>query len=132
MVFGTYGAIPASDLTRMLVKDVKERGDVIVVNIRHTKTNISRSFTLEDEYASCVRKYRKLRLPQTQHGRFFVNYQKGKCTAQPIGKNKFTGIPKLIAKYLKLEDAVHYTGHSFRRSSTKVLADPKTSLYCSS
>lgn len=128
MVFGVYGATRTSELTQLQCKDVTEQGTVFVVKLRETKTNVVRTFTVEDEYASCVRKYRNLRSPNTPHTRFFVNYQKGKCTQQPIGKNKFSSTPKLIAMYLELEDAAEYTGHSFRRTSATILADAGADL----
>lgn len=54
---------------------------------------------------------------------FFLNYQNGQCTKQPIGINKFGKMPQIIASYLKLLDPQSYTGHTFRRTSTTLLAD---------
>lgn len=56
-------------------------------------------------------------------GRFFVNYQKGHCTRQFIGKNKIAQIPQEIAAFLKLPCPESYTGHCFRRTSATLLAD---------
>lgn len=52
-----------------------------------------------------------------------MNYQKQKCTKQPVGVNKFGNIPKEIATYLHLENPKLYTGHCFRRSSATILVD---------
>lgn len=60
---------------------------------------------------------------KTTSDRFFLNWQNGKYTNQPIGVNKFGSMPKKIAEYLGLDDAHLYTGHSFRRSSATLLAD---------
>ena len=48
---------------------------------------------------------------------FFLNYQKGKCTVQKIGKNKFGTMGRQIAKFLELPNPELYSGYSFRKSS---------------
>lgn len=48
---------------------------------------------------------------QTVCSRFFVNFQKGKCTAQPIGKQKISKMPRRIAEYLKLSTMDGFTGN---------------------
>lgn len=123
MIFGVYGASRADELTKVETKDVRKEGAVYIIKYEDTKTNIMRSFTVEDEYATYVEKYIALRPINVPHNRFFVNYQKGKCTQQPIGRNKFLGTPKLIADFLGLENAASYTGHSLRRSSATLLVD---------
>ncbi|XP_065223762.1 uncharacterized protein LOC135847948 [Planococcus citri] len=67
----------------------------------------------------------ELRPPNTNEktSQFFIQYHEGTCSRQPIGINKLRGVPKLIAKYLNLPDAEKYTGHSFRRTSTSILAN---------
>lgn len=109
----------------MTLNDVKAQGDVIVVKIPKTKTNIIRSFTIENEYAAIVRTYMILRPPDAPTNRFFLNYRKGECTvpAQPIGKNQFLRMPKMIANFLDLPDAENYTGLSYRRTPATLLAN---------
>lgn len=123
MILGIYGATRADELTRMDLADVKIQGGVYVIKIPKTKTHIIRTFTIEGEYVLYVKKYLQIRSLITSTTRFFMNYQKGKCTRQPIGKNKFLTTPKVIAEFLKLPDATKYTGHSFRRTSATLLAD---------
>lgn len=123
MIFGIYGATSADELTNVKVNDITEQGSVFVIKIpRDGKTN-ARTFTVENEYAAYVRKYKKLRPAHIQHRRFFINYQNGKCTVQPIGRNKILNATKVIAHFLNLEDADNYTGNSFRRTSKKLLGD---------
>jgi hypothetical protein len=74
---------------------------------------------VESEYAAYVQKYKELRPENVLHSRFFINYQHGRCTVQPIGRNKFLNAPKAIANFLNLKDAESYTGHSFRGKSLK-------------
>lgn len=105
------------------MKDVEQHGELMLIRIPETKTKVVRSFTLEKEYSACVRKYISLRPNKAPPERFFLNFQNGKCTMQPIGRNKFLGIPKLIATYLDLPNSEQYTGHSFRRTSATLLAD---------
>lgn len=128
MIFGIYGATRADELTRVDVADVTQQQNVFVINILHTKTNVTRTFTVENEFAEYIIKYRNLRPSKLSTTRFFINYQKGKCTNQPIGKNKFLGTPKVIATYLNLKDPYLYTGHSFRRTSATLLADAGADL----
>lgn len=45
-----------------------------------------------------------------------------------MGKNKFEGAPRLIAKFLNLPDVEKYTGHSFRRSSATMLVNAGADL----
>lgn len=123
MIFGLYGATRAEELTKVEIGHVKEEGTVFVVDIPETKTDITRKFTVEQEYGEYLKKYRRLRPEKTTTTRFFINYQKGKCVNQSIGKNKFLDTPKVVATFLNLSDPGDYTGHSFRRTSATLLAD---------
>lgn len=95
----------------------------MLVKIPNNKTKIPRTFIVDGKFRNIVAKYEALRPKNVQSDRFFLNFQKGKCTLQVIGKNKFGKMPGDIAKYLNLPDAVLYTGHSFRRTSATLLAD---------
>lgn len=123
MIFGVYGAMRSNEFVKLRVVDVIEKDDIFVIQVMENKTRIDRSFIVQNEYAEYVRRYRELRKPGTDTDRFFVNYQKGKCSVQPIGKNKFYDTPKTVATFLGLEDPKNYTGHSFRRTSATVLVD---------
>lgn len=111
-----YGAIRMDDLTKVDVNDVNEEGSVFVIKFRERKTNLIRSFTVDNECVTFLRKYKKLRPEKISHSRFFLTYRKGKCVVQPIGKNTFMKAPKDVANFLKL-DAENYTCFSFRRDS---------------
>lgn len=123
MIFGVYGATRAVELVNINVSEVVERGNIFIINIPNTKTNVDRQFTIEHDYIAYVRKYRDLRPPNVTTARFFINYQKGKCTKQPIGRNKFLNAAKTVATFLHLKDPQLYTGHSFRRTSATLLAN---------
>lgn len=84
-----------------------------LIKIPKSGTDPARSFAICDQYFDIVRKYHQLRPPNAQSNRFFLNYQKGKCTAQVIGKNKFCRMARDIAHFLKLEDADRYSGRSY-------------------
>ena len=60
--------------------------------------------------------------------KFFQQYRDGICKNQNIGINTFGGMPKIVAKYLQLENPELYTGHTFRRTSATLLADTGASL----
>ncbi|XP_065222618.1 uncharacterized protein LOC135847118 [Planococcus citri] len=127
LVFGLMGALRMCELHDIKVDDVQQHGDLLLVNIpsSNTKNNAKKSFVIQGKYLGLVRKYMELRPPNTNEktDQFFIQYHEGTCSRQPIGINKLRGIPKLIAKYLSLPDAGKYTGHSFRRTSTSILAN---------
>lgn len=123
LIFGIYGATRTDELTKVLLTHIKEQGEVIIVRIPETKNNVLRTFTIEGFYTEYVRKYMKLRPANAKCDRFFLNYRKGKCTTQPIGRNKFLLIPKMVATFLGLENSETYTGHSLRRTSATLLCD---------
>ena len=88
----------------MNVKDIETHGEIYLVNIPKTKTYVQRSFTIPKKFSHFVRQYAALRPHNTSTERFFLNYQKGKCSNQVIGINKFAKTPQKIAEYLKLEN----------------------------
>lgn len=117
------GACRANELNSMNVDDIKDLGSAILVTVPKTKTKIVRTFTVTDNFYTIYKKYADLRPPNFTSKSFFINYQKGKCTAQKIGINKFGNMGKQMAAFLKLPSPNMYTGHSFRRSSATLLVD---------
>lgn len=111
------------ELHNLQVHDVTKQGEILMVRVRDTKNYKDRTFTVEGKFKKYIDTYAALRKPITPHDQFFVNYQKGKCTVQPIGENKLGKIPYVIASFLGLEGPERYTGHSFRRTSATILAD---------
>lgn len=126
-IFGVTGACRGGEFVKIQAKDVEVQGNLIIVRIPKTKTDVPRSFAIEGELARIVKKYIELR-PPTAKDRFFVHYRNGKCSTQFIGKHMFEKMPKEIAKYLNLEDSELYTGHSFRRTSATLYVDAGADL----
>ncbi|XP_029171249.1 uncharacterized protein LOC114940677 [Nylanderia fulva] len=122
-IFGICGACRREELTKIDIEDIEDKGSLLLIKIPTTKNYKPRTFVVTDEFYSTYKKYVKLRPKDIQTSRFFLNYQNGKCTQQPIGINKFGRMPKIIAKYLKLPDPDSYTSHTFRRTSATLLAD---------
>ncbi|KAJ8910524.1 hypothetical protein NQ315_012821, partial [Exocentrus adspersus] len=92
--------------------------------IPDSKTNVSRNFTITGEYCQIfAKKYVALRPPKVDRDNIFLNYQKGKCTKQVFGLNKFCTIAKNVAIYLNLKDPEKYTGHCLRCTSATMLVD---------
>lgn len=99
------------ELTRITMDDVERHGDLFLVKVLQSKTNVSGSFTINGGFAAVVQKYIDLRPTRVQSKeRLFVNYQHGKCTVQFIGKNKLSKMPGRIAEYLGLATVERYTG----------------------
>lgn len=120
MIFAIHGATRSETLAKLHVNDVTEQGEVILIKLPETKRNFVRSFIVEnDEYLAYVRKYKELRPANIPHSRFFVNYQNGKCTTQPIGRNKFLNTPKNVARFSSLKGAENYQLHSFNCAPLK-------------
>lgn len=105
-----------SHLMTLSLNDVQRDGKVVVVTVG-MKNNKARKFTLKNEYASIVSEYIEKRSPHVQQNRFFLNFLKGKCCNQPMGRNAILAAPKVIATFLELPQPESYTLLSFRRAS---------------
>lgn len=122
LIFSITGACRSQELANITVDNVKQHGQILIVEIQETKTKIPRTFVIEDEFYKIVKKYESLRSTKCKSSIFFQDFQNGKCLNQCIGINKFGAMPKQIAAYLGLPGPNSYTGHSFRRTSATLLA----------
>ncbi|KAJ8912753.1 hypothetical protein NQ315_016709 [Exocentrus adspersus] len=104
LIFGLNGACRRAELYSLTVKDIEDTGS-------------------ECNGYEIYHKYLRLRPKHVKHNRFFIYYNHGKCTVQPVGMNSFAKIPQKVAEHLKLPDASSYTGHCLRRTSATFLAD---------
>lgn len=123
ILFGVFGALRGGELAQVTLKDVERQGRIYCIKIPKTKTMKPRSFIIPEEFTSFVEKYIALRPIKATTDKFFLNFQKGKCTVQVIGKNKIAAVPHKIAEFLNLPDPKDYTGHTFRRTSATMLVD---------
>lgn len=128
LVFGIFGACRRDDLIRLNLDDVVDNERFLVVFLRDGKTHTSRSFTITNEgctFEPCTlyRKYAALRPKNMNSRRLFVAYRNGRCYAQHVGCHTISGVPKIVAEYLKLENPREYTGHGLRRSSASMLVE---------
>jgi len=117
LIFGISGACKSSELTRLTMNDVLNRGDIMVIKVRDSETKNTRNFTVEGELLRKVLEYQSLRPKHPNTDRFLLSFRNGKCANQVIGKNKVGRMPREIAQFLKLPNPELYTGHSFRRTS---------------
>lgn len=117
------GACRKCELYNMSIHDVEILDTHIKITLPETKTNKSRFFVVESRYSETIKKYLNSRPAKSVSSKLFLSYRNGKCINQVIGKNKLGSMPKEIAEFLSLPDASMYTGHSFRRTSTTILAD---------
>lgn len=128
LFFGVFGACRSHELVNVKIQDVTKQGNLLVVDLPDTKNKKPRKFVIGEEFTGTVQKYQALRPPAATTDRFFLNYQKGKCTTQVIGKHKFQSMPKSIATFLNLQEPDSYTGHAFRRTSATIFADSGADL----
>ncbi|KAJ3655142.1 hypothetical protein Zmor_014280 [Zophobas morio] len=104
-------ACRCQELVTLLTTCVKDCKTDILVNFQDSKTKIDRhvvivSGNMENiNLVELVRAYMALRPIKTPHQRFFINYDKEKCTVQAVGIHKIGNVPAMVAKYLSLENA---------------------------
>lgn len=122
-MFGICGACRGEEITSVRVDYVKDYVTELVVRIPDSKTKKAKVYPISGSRADIVRKYLRLRPQGIMTNRLFIQYRGGKCTQQVIGRNSIAQMPRKIAEYLKLPLPACYTGHSFRKTSTKILAD---------
>lgn len=107
------GACRTIELLNMKTSQIACHGEIRLVTIPPSKTQEERSFTISDaNYLKTLKKYENLRPSNPGTDRYFLHYDRKtkKCTRQVIGKSTLSGIPKVIARFLKLPDFKGYTG----------------------
>lgn len=129
MIIGVAGACRRRELTNLSIKDVTDYGDVIIVDIKETKTYVDRQFVIDEgvvedvNLLEIIRKYLSVRSKITATDRFFVRYRAGECISMPVGINTIGSFPKKIAEFLGLPNRAEYKAHCFRATPAKVLVD---------
>lgn len=117
------GACRKHELYQMRTNHIEDLGTTILITVPDTKTKVQRKFTITGPFCTLFKKYWALRPANLENNNFFINYQKGRCTKQVIGINKFGSMPRQVAVFLKLDHPEQYTGHCFRRTSATMLVD---------
>ena len=115
-------------MVNLKFSEVHDKGDIFFVEINNSKNYVIRRFVIDPEFYDRVKSYIDLRPPGSPLNRFFLGYRNGACTRQPVGINTFYKQPKIIAKFLNLDEADKFTGHCFRRSSASLLAESGADL----
>ncbi|RZB39241.1 Phage integrase domain containing protein, partial [Asbolus verrucosus] len=122
LTLGISYALRCEKLCKTEPADIEFRNDVVIVTIAETKTGIPRSFAITDpQWIDKLKKYNNLR--KTNNQRFFLTYVNGKYINTPVAINTIGKISMKIAEFLKLVEPWTFTCHSFRRSSTTLLAN---------
>lgn len=122
-IFGVAGACRTDEIYNLKIKDVEYKNCVMLVQILSTKNNVQRRFVVTEDWVTPVNRYMQLRPKKAQDERFFYRYERGRCVNQVVGKHTISKIPYEIAKFLKISNPNLYTGHSFRRTSSTLLAN---------
>ncbi|XP_077260513.1 uncharacterized protein LOC143896488 [Temnothorax americanus] len=123
LIFGICGATRCKELKDLGVADVEDLGNKYFVTISDSKNGLARQFVIGGLFYERVKKYISLKPTDFTTERFFIQYHKGKCQRQVIGRNTIGLIPKNIAEYLELNNPKRYTGHCFRRTSATFLSN---------
>ncbi|KAJ6647911.1 hypothetical protein Bhyg_03135, partial [Pseudolycoriella hygida] len=84
-IFATFGACRSHEFATTRMNDIKRYDDMyyVIIDRKVTKTDKLNEFAIIGRFLDIVRQYEKLR-PENAEERFFLNYQKGRCTTQPI------------------------------------------------
>lgn len=125
LIFALNGTCRCIELCNVMTDNITDTGNIIIVQLKETKTKKNRMFTIGDDCNgyNIYQAYKKLRPVNVLHKRFFFKYSSGKCTSQPIGIQTFGTIPRRIAQFLNLSNCELYTGHCMRRTSATFLAE---------
>jgi integrase len=125
LVIGICCACRRIELYALKLENVIVKDDIILVKLPDTKTKICRSYAITNpNWVEVVKKYRKVRLKlSVSLNNFFLRYENGRCVNSPLGLNTIGAIPSRVAKFLKLEHPMDYTGHNFRNTSANLLAN---------
>ena len=106
-----------------MVQAIEDLGNRYLVSINETKNDKARQFIIGELFYEKIKQYTLLRPNEPFADRYFIQYQKGKCHHQVIGRNKIGETPQAIALYLNLPNAKMYTGHCFRRTGATLLSN---------
>ena len=123
LVFGICGALRSAEATELEVNHVEDIRNRYLVSIVDNKNNYPGQFVIGSLFYSKINNYIKLRPSGEYSNRFFVHYEKGRCTRQNIGHHKIGEMPRIIAAYLNLQNPKRYTGHCFRRTAATLLCE---------
>ena len=128
LLCGFYGGLRScSLLCRVELRDTYERRTTCEHCTEQDGSGRIRSSQANadlDEDAVCpVHYYNLYREAVGERGRLFLHFKLGKFVNSPLGKNVIAAVPLTIARFLELEDARRYTGHTLRVTSATVLAD---------
>lgn len=126
------GACRREELAHMSITDVElyfsdrdrlKMYPMMLVNIPFSKNGDARSFIIKGEFYKIVKLYANLHPKGLDHQRFFVNYQNGQCTKQPVGINKMGTVPNTMATFLGLENPKRYTSHAIRHTGASLFVE---------
>lgn len=129
-LIGIIGALRHGELYNLTLAHIVDRGHELFVTIADTKPHRAKTFIVQQNPDTAVdpvtiyRRYLALRPDGERLNKaraviadaVWLRYERGKCTAQRIGKKSIAEYPKRIATFLKLPTPEAYTGHAFRRT----------------
>ena len=93
MIFGVQGCLRKSEIHNIQMKDLSDKGDLLVVSIPISKNDKPKTFVISDSFYDCYKKYLALRPKITKTNNFFICLRNGKCINAPVGINKIASVP---------------------------------------
>lgn len=127
LIFGVCGALRCDELTKLKLQDLEHLGNKYIISVNDTKNYMPCQFIIGEHFYGIVNQYISTRPDDQFTDRFCIQFHKGKCQRQVIGKNEIGETSQLIVSYLNLENPKCYTGHCFHRTSATLLSNPGAS-----
>jgi integrase len=130
LLCGYYAGLRSCEIVALTWEDIAFAQEGVLLAIRFSKTDragvgATKLLPKLEEDAICpvyyFEQYRQC--AASTSGRLFCQFQNGKFTRSPMGKNTIAAIPCEVATFLALDFPRAYTGHSLRVSSATALAD---------
>lgn len=128
LICGLNGTCRGCELTNLSVKNLKDDGKELRIQIYIPKTKEWKEYIIFDEFAKIVREYMSHRPKHATSDRLFLQWRKGKCVNQNMGKHSIAKIPKEVATFLGLPDPSSYTGHSYRRTGATIAVEEGSTM----
>lgn len=118
MIFGVFGACQSTELATLKIGNLQDMGTSFVVTILNPRTKQHRNFVISYPFYEICKKYFGCRLHDPD-ALIFQPYSDGKV----MNITTLFKMGKEVAKFLKLDNIAHYSGHSFKLSSANIILD---------
>ncbi|KAI3388141.1 hypothetical protein SNEBB_006460 [Seison nebaliae] len=122
LLSGGLRTIYAANLLRIQIMNAESEMKISYSVSKQKSFRKENFFQIPDNWKKYVQLYLAKREYVT-NDRLFLQSKSKKYISSPFGKNSFTKIPPIIARFLNKENPKLFTEHSFIRTAATILAD---------